>query len=172
MTHLSPKISHLVSARPISVTMGNAIRQFKLEISGSDIDMPEQDARVILSVTFLMFKKLVLKGQGPAMPENRQLHSGSHHHCRQSHSRSCEQKDWQGWRRDSHLCKIIDSRKGLVERGKLFSVIVVDSRPLLEGKALLQALTSAPLVSWTQLSNDRLRLQFPVSCSMGSGRMK
>lgn len=27
----------------MSVTMGNAIRQLKLEISGSDIDLPEQD---------------------------------------------------------------------------------------------------------------------------------
>jgi hypothetical protein len=27
----------------MSVTMGNAIRQLKLEISGSDIDTPEQD---------------------------------------------------------------------------------------------------------------------------------
>jgi translation initiation factor eIF-2B subunit delta len=43
MTHLSVQISHLVSARPMSVTMGNAIRQLKLEISGSDIDLPEQD---------------------------------------------------------------------------------------------------------------------------------
>lgn len=45
MTHLSPQISHLVAARPMSVTMGNAIRQLKLEISGSDIDLPEQDVR-------------------------------------------------------------------------------------------------------------------------------
>lgn len=29
----------------MSVTMGNAIRQLKLEISASDIDMPEQDVR-------------------------------------------------------------------------------------------------------------------------------
>lgn len=43
MTHLSPQITHLVTARPMSVTMGNAIRELKLEISGSDIDMPEQD---------------------------------------------------------------------------------------------------------------------------------
>lgn len=47
MTHLSVQISHLVSARPMSVTMGNAIRQLKLEISGSDIDLPEQDVRSI-----------------------------------------------------------------------------------------------------------------------------
>ncbi len=43
MTYLSPQISHLVAARPMSVTMGNAIRQLKLDISGSDIDLPEQD---------------------------------------------------------------------------------------------------------------------------------
>lgn len=43
MTYLSPQISHLVAARPMSVTMGNAIRELKLDISGSDIDLPEQD---------------------------------------------------------------------------------------------------------------------------------
>jgi translation initiation factor eIF-2B subunit delta len=43
MTYLSPQISHIVSARPMSVNMGNAIRQLKLEISASDIDLPEQD---------------------------------------------------------------------------------------------------------------------------------
>ncbi len=29
----------------MSVTMGNAIRQLKLEISDTDIDLPEQDVR-------------------------------------------------------------------------------------------------------------------------------
>lgn len=43
MTHLSPQITHLVSARPMSVSMGNAIRQLKLEISNSDIDLVEQE---------------------------------------------------------------------------------------------------------------------------------
>jgi translation initiation factor 2B subunit (eIF-2B alpha/beta/delta family) len=46
LTYLSPQITHLVSARPMSVTMGNAIRELKLEISGSDIDLPEQDVGV------------------------------------------------------------------------------------------------------------------------------
>ena len=46
MTHLSAQISHLVAARPMSVTMGNAIRQLKVEISGVDIDQPEQDVSV------------------------------------------------------------------------------------------------------------------------------
>ena len=43
MTHLNPQINHLVSSRPMAVTMGNAIRQLKLEISNISIDMPEQD---------------------------------------------------------------------------------------------------------------------------------
>lgn len=43
MTYLSPQISHLVTARPMSVTMGNAIRELKVEISNLDIDLPEQD---------------------------------------------------------------------------------------------------------------------------------
>lgn len=46
MTHFSAQISHLVAARPMSVTMGNAIRQLKLEISGVDIDLPEKDVCV------------------------------------------------------------------------------------------------------------------------------
>lgn len=52
VTHLSPQITHLVSARPMSVTMGNAIRQLKLDISGSDIDLPEQDVGLNSFLTF------------------------------------------------------------------------------------------------------------------------
>ena len=48
MTYLSPQINHLVSARPMAVSMGNAIRQLKLEISNSDIDLPEQDVSSFL----------------------------------------------------------------------------------------------------------------------------
>ena len=51
MTHLSPQITHLVSARPMSISMGNAIRQLKLDISGSDIDLPEQDVSVLVYQT-------------------------------------------------------------------------------------------------------------------------
>lgn len=47
MTYLSPQINHLVSARPMAVSMGNAIRQLKLEISNSDIDLPEQDVNFL-----------------------------------------------------------------------------------------------------------------------------
>ena len=43
MHYMSPQISYLVTARPLSVTMGNAIRALKYEISILDIDLPEQD---------------------------------------------------------------------------------------------------------------------------------
>lgn len=53
MTHLSPQITHLVSARPMSVSMGNAIRELKLKISNIDIDMVEQDVGALdLNLSF------------------------------------------------------------------------------------------------------------------------
>lgn len=48
MTYLSPQISYLVTVgRPMSVSMGNAIRQLKYEISILDIDLPEQDVSTL-----------------------------------------------------------------------------------------------------------------------------
>lgn len=71
MTHISPQITHIVSARPMSVTMGNAIRQLKLEISGSDIDMPEQDVRFALCRHLLDVElDLSALGQGSVMSKN------------------------------------------------------------------------------------------------------
>lgn len=43
MTYLSPQISYLTSARPMSISTGNAIRYLKYEISIVSIDLPEQD---------------------------------------------------------------------------------------------------------------------------------
>jgi translation initiation factor 2B subunit (eIF-2B alpha/beta/delta family) len=69
MTHLSVQISHLVSARPMSVTMGNAIRQLKLEISGSDIDLPEQDVRSTPHVLWF--------SRGPDFTYRQRMHSAT-----------------------------------------------------------------------------------------------
>jgi hypothetical protein len=71
----------------MSVTMGNAIRQLKLEISGSDIDMPEQDVRFVFSLRAI--ETYVFQGEGSFMSENRRLYTGSHHHRRRGHSGSC-----------------------------------------------------------------------------------
>ena len=74
MTHLSPQITHLVSARPMSVTMGNAIRQLKLEISGSDIDLPEQDVGGASCSLVATYTDGWSTGQRRIMRKNRRLH--------------------------------------------------------------------------------------------------
>ncbi|KAJ7937329.1 hypothetical protein B0H13DRAFT_209173 [Mycena leptocephala] len=139
MTHLSPQITHLVSARPMSVTMGNAIRQLKLEISGSDIDMPEQDAKDLLcqKIDDYIRDRIIIADEVIQDLACKKIKDGD---IILTYARS------------SVVEKVLLSA---YKQGKRFSVIVVDSRPLLEGKALLQALTSAPPVSWT-LSNDSL----------------
>lgn len=42
-THLSPQITHLVQARPMAISMGNAIRYLKWEISHIPPDMQDDD---------------------------------------------------------------------------------------------------------------------------------
>lgn len=48
-THLSPQISYLVNARPMSVGMGNAIRHLKWEISTIDIEMSDEEVRLFMT---------------------------------------------------------------------------------------------------------------------------
>ncbi|RDB23268.1 putative translation initiation factor eIF-2B subunit delta [Hypsizygus marmoreus] len=127
MTHLSPQITHLVAARPMSVTMGNAIRQLKLEISGSDIDMIEQDAKDALcqKIDNYIRDRIIIADEVIQELAGKKINDGD---VILTYARS------------SVVEKIILNAH---EEGKRFSVIVVDSRPLLEGKALLKKLTNA-----------------------------
>ncbi|KAG6868465.1 hypothetical protein C0993_002440 [Termitomyces sp. T159_Od127] len=125
MTHLSPQITHLVSARPMSVTMGNAIRKLKLEISGSDIDMIEQDAKDALcqKIDNYIRDRIIIADEVIQELAGKKINDGD---VILTYARS------------SVVEKILLNAH---EEGKRFSVIVVDSRPLLEGKALLRNLT-------------------------------
>jgi len=127
MTHLSAQISHLVAARPMSVTMGNAIRQLKLEISGVDIDLPEQDAKEELcgKIDNYIEERITAADQVIAQSAGLKIKNGD---VLLTYARS------------SVVEKVLlRAHKG----GKSFSVYVVDSRPMLEGKKLLTALSSA-----------------------------
>ncbi|KAG6903331.1 hypothetical protein C0995_013084 [Termitomyces sp. Mi166 len=117
MTHLSPQITHLVSARPMSVTMGNAIRQLKLEISGSDIDMIEQDAKDALcqKIDNYIRDRIIIADEVIQELAGKKINDGD---IILTYARS------------SVVEKILMNAH---EEGKRFSVIVVDSRPLLEG---------------------------------------
>ncbi|KAH9843982.1 eukaryotic translation initiation factor 2B delta subunit [Rhodofomes roseus] len=127
MTHLSPQISHLVAARPMSVTMGNAIRQLKLEISGSDIDLPEQDAKdaLCLKIDNYIRDRIIIADQVIQETAGNKIKDGD---VILTYARS------------SIVEKVL---LGAHEEGRDFSVIVVDSRPMLEGKRSLSVLSSA-----------------------------
>ncbi|RDX53239.1 eukaryotic translation initiation factor 2B delta subunit [Lentinus brumalis] len=127
MTYLSPQISHLVAARPMSVTMGNAIRQVKLDISGSDIDLPEQDAKDALcrKIDTYIRERIIIADQVIQETAGNKI-------------------------KDDDVI-LTYARSSVVEKvlleahasGRKFSVIVVDSRPMLEGKRLLAMLSEA-----------------------------
>ncbi|KAJ8086307.1 hypothetical protein PM082_005130 [Marasmius tenuissimus] len=126
MSYLSPQITHLVAARPMSVTMGNAIRQLKLEISGSDIDLPEQDAKDALcrKIDDYIRDRIIYADEVIEDLAVEKIKDGD--------------------------VILTYARSSIVEKillrahrcGKQFSVIVIDSRPLLEGKELLRSLSS------------------------------
>ncbi|KIK65569.1 hypothetical protein GYMLUDRAFT_39047 [Collybiopsis luxurians FD-317 M1] len=126
MTHLSPQITHLVNARPMSVTMGNAIRQLKLEISGSDIDLPEQDAKDALcqKIDNYIRDRIIIADEVIEDLAVKKIKDGD---VVLTYARS------------SLVEKILLRAHSL---GKRLSVISIDSRPLLEGKTLLHTLTS------------------------------
>ncbi|CDO73983.1 hypothetical protein BN946_scf185043.g32 [Trametes cinnabarina] len=127
MTYLSPQISHLVAARPMSVTMGNAIRQLKLEISGTDPDLPEQDAKDALcrKIDTYMRERILIADQVIQETASSKIKDGD--------------------------VILTFARSSVVEKvlldahasGRDFSVVVVDSRPMLEGKRLAAVLSEA-----------------------------
>ncbi|TCD71367.1 hypothetical protein EIP91_011138 [Steccherinum ochraceum] len=127
MTHLNPQISHLVAARPMSVTMGNAIRQLKLEISRTDIDLPEQDAKNALcqKIDNYIRDRIIIADQVIEETAAKKIKDGD---------------VILTFARSSVVQKVL---LGAMEEGRQFSVIVVDSRPMLEGKRLLSVLSSA-----------------------------
>jgi len=129
MTHLSVQIGHLVSARPMSVTMGNAIRQLKVEISDSDIDLPEQDAKDELcsKIDNYIRDRIIIADQVIQETAMKKIHDGD---VVMTYARS------------SVVQKVLLEAWA---EGTRFSVIVVDSRPMLEGKRLLSVLAAASI---------------------------
>ncbi|OBZ76893.1 putative translation initiation factor eIF-2B subunit delta [Grifola frondosa] len=122
-----PQISHLVAARPMSVTMGNAIRQLKLDISGSDIDLPEQDAKDALchKIDNYIRDRIIIADQVIQETAGSKIKDGD---VVLTYARS------------SVVEKVL---LGAHSAGRTFSVVVIDSRPMLEGKRLLSILSSA-----------------------------
>lgn len=121
---LSPQIDYLSSCRPLSISMGNAIRWLKLNIANIDPSMPDTEAKRKLcdAIDIFISERITFAHQIISKSAAERIRDG-----------------------DVILTYAKSSvvQKALVyafRQGKKFQVIVVDSRPLNEGKHLAACL--------------------------------
>ncbi|KAK4683479.1 translation initiation factor eIF-2B subunit delta, partial [Tremellales sp. Uapishka_1] len=139
MGYLSPMISWLEGCRPKGVGGGNAIRWLKAEINKlgeegvEDRTDWEQKQILVESIQNFIRDRIEFAGQVIADNAKEKIKNGD---TVVTYARSSvvERVILEAWR---------DMREN--DEGASFNVIVVDSRPLLEGRALLTSLTSAGL---------------------------
>ena len=136
-SYLKPQISFLVQFRPMSISMGNAIRYLKMKIAKLEPDMPEADAKLYLCECIDTFinERIMLADQIISSAGAAKISSG-----------------------DVLLTYAKSSivQKTLLEahrQGKQFRVIVIDSRPKYEGKQLLKVLLDAGIPCSYELLN-------------------
>ncbi|KAJ8097938.1 initiation factor 2 subunit family-domain-containing protein [Lipomyces tetrasporus] len=127
--HLSRQIDFLITARPLSITMGNAIRWLKQEISVVSIDVSDDQARESLIEKIETYIRDKIEVADRVIVQSAVKHIGNG---------------------DVILAF---SRSAVVEqvfleanlRGIEFSVVVVDTRPFYEGKEMVRRLARAGL---------------------------
>lgn len=127
--YLSPQIDFLKSCRPISESMGNAIRWLKKLIVEIDPNTPEQEAKVYLCEYIDRFvqERITVTDQAIAASASSQIKNG--------------------------YVVLTYAKSAIVEKtilqahtdGTQFRVVIVDSRPLFEGKNLATTLMNAGL---------------------------
>ncbi|ODV69091.1 putative translation initiation factor eIF-2B subunit [Hyphopichia burtonii NRRL Y-1933] len=150
--HLSHQIEYLKSARPLSISMGNAIRWLKQEISHISIDTKELKAKDILVEKIDDFIKEKIDLSDRVIIENASQHilEGSTI-LTYGHSDVLEE-----------LFKYC-----VLEQGKSFNLIIVDSRPLFEGKKLLNSLVNTNIKA-TPITQDYLKVNYVLLNSLSS----
>lgn len=123
---LKPLIRFIKDCRPTSVSMGNAIKQFKVQLHHLEPSLSEDVAKQQLTewIDDFIFERIECAGKVIAEHGVTRINNGD--------------------------IILTYARSSLVERtlkaakdeGKIFSVIVLDSRPLFEGRKLMQSLLS------------------------------
>jgi len=121
---LSPNIDYLSSCRPLSISMGNAIRWLKLEISKVDIDVPDSESKQSLcdAIDVYIRDRITVADEIISTIAAEKIKDGD--------------------------VILTYAKSSVVQRalvhaykaGKKFRVIVVDSRPLQEGLNLASSL--------------------------------
>ncbi|KAL1302349.1 hypothetical protein AAFC00_002756 [Neodothiora populina] len=125
--HLSPQIDYLKSHRPISVSMGNAIRWLKDYIIHIDPDTPESAAKedICGAIDLFIRERITVADTAIAATACVKIRQGS--------------------------TVVTFGKSSIVEKtllraselGTKFKVVVIDSRPLFEGKNLARSLAAA-----------------------------
>ena len=161
-THLSHQISYINLARPLSVSQGNSIRWLKKLISSLDPDLAETEAKSFLGTAIDSFirEKITLADEVIAQQATERIADGD--------------------------VILTFGKSSVVERtllsaqkdGKDFKVIVVDSRPLFEGKNLARCLVRAGVeVHYSLLSalgdvvEDATKCMLGAAAMLGNGRL-
>jgi len=122
---IKPNISFLTQCRPLSVSMGNAIKYLKLQITHTPPDMAEDQAKrnLMQSIDKFIQEKIVLAGVAISETYARtKINDGD-----VILTYACS----------SLVLKIL---KDAYNAGKKFRVVVVDSRPKFEGRECLRRL--------------------------------
>ncbi|XP_073245771.1 translation initiation factor eIF2B subunit delta-like isoform X1 [Porites lutea] len=122
---IKPNISFLTQCRPLSVSMGNAIKYLKLQITHSPPDMPEEQAKgnLIKSIDKFIQERIILAGVAISETYARtKINDGD-----VILTYACS----------SLVLKVL---KDAHSAGKNFRVVVVDSRPKFEGRECLRRL--------------------------------
>ncbi|KAI4247176.1 MAG: hypothetical protein L6R40_001519 [Gallowayella cf. fulva] len=160
--HLSSQIDYLVSCRPLSVSMGNAIRWLKMAISTVDPDTPEHQAKLELcsAIDNFIRERITVAGQAIASSASARIQDGD--------------------------VILTFAKSSTVERtlaeayrqGKKFRVIVVDSCPLYEGRNLACALFNIGLEvqyaasrSLSHVIRDATKVFLGAHAMMSNGRL-
>ncbi|KAF2225842.1 hypothetical protein BDZ85DRAFT_272502 [Elsinoe ampelina] len=127
--YLSPQIEYLKSHRPISVSMGNAIRWLKDYIIHIDPDVPEHEAKADIADAIDMFvrERITVADTAIAATAAQKIRDGARVVT---------------FGKSSIVEKTLLQAHG---QGKKFTVAVLDSRPLFEGRNLVRALSAAGL---------------------------
>ncbi|KAG9246489.1 translation initiation factor eIF-2B subunit delta [Calycina marina] len=121
---LSPNIEYLASCRPLSISMGNAIRWLKLEISKVDIDVPDTESkkRLCSMIDEYIYSRVIAANEIIANAAAEKINDGD---VILTYAKS----------------SVIQAALVIAHKaGKKFRVIVIDSRPLKEGMNLASSL--------------------------------
>lgn len=143
-SHLSLQIDHLVSCRPLSVSMGNAIRWLKLEISHVDISTRDSDAKnhLCASIDNFIRERITVADQVIATSAAAKIVPGD---VILTYAKS-----------SIVLQTLLLAHRNLQRSSPAsppFRVILIDSRPLFESRSLARALLAANIpVTYTLLS--------------------